>query len=221
MQKVLSDDRWGLRIGLRRFVIEAPSQSEAFEFVESRTDAIALALNNWGFRECLVTYPKCDRPLRIPVSMAKNNIYEEKTMLNGLVSEQWLRVAEEIHNESRPAFLVSINEHRNLLVNDAACKLMDCDAQTLLSRHLAQFWTLPGQVKPISYTVALPPNLQEFIKLLKQQSELINHTFCNWKPAGDDNDAYWTEWNDDIKYREIMGHPCRLMIVNGSREVKV
>lgn len=56
---------------------------------------------------------------------------------------------------------------------------------------------------------------KEFNKLLRQQTELFNHSFSNWKPAGDNSDAIWTTWNDDLRVEVIDGHPYRLMRVNG------
>jgi PAS domain-containing protein len=142
-------------------------------------------------------------------------------MLKGLINNQWLRVAEEIMNESRPTFLVSMTQHRNILVNSGACSLMGCTAEELLNRDLTPFWVPPGEVKPISYSVQLPPHLAEFHRLLGQQSELINHNFEGWKITGDNSDAIWVRWNDDIKFVELDGNPYRLMRVNGFDEVKV
>jgi hypothetical protein len=56
---------------------------------------------------------------------------------------------------------------------------------------------------------------------LGQQSELINHNFEGWKVTGDNSDAIWVRWNDDIKFVELDGNPYRLMRVNGFDEVRV
>jgi hypothetical protein len=98
---------------------------------------------------------------------------------------------------------------------------MGCTAEELLSRDLTPFWVPPGEVKPISYSVQLPPHLAEFHRLLGQQSELINHNFEGWKITGDNSDAIWVRWNDDINFVELDGNPYRLMRVNGFDEVKV
>ena len=92
---------------------------------------------------------------------------------------------------------------------------MGCSSEELLRRDLAPLWVPPGELKPIDYRVQLPPYLEEFNQLLRQQTEVLNHSFSNWKPVGDNSDATWTTWNDDLKVYVVDGHPYRLMRVNG------
>lgn len=219
MLKLLQCPKCQIAIGRETVRFSLPSRSMALEFVGSQTDSIIQFLNRWGLREAVVTYSSANGEKNIPIPATLQN--EEPAMIRGLADVQWLRIAEELLNETRPTFLVSMTKHQNVLVNQGACELMGCSAEELLSRDLAPLWVPPGELKPISYSVQLPPHLAEFHKLLSQQSELINHTFSNWKPAGDNTDAHWVIWNDDIRFVELDGNPYRLMRVNGFDEVRV
>ncbi|MFM6358001.1 MAG: hypothetical protein ACKPH7_27255 [Planktothrix sp.] len=219
MLKLLQCPKSQIAIGRETVKFTLPSRSQALDFVDSQTDLIVRFLHRWGLREATISYPSSngvEKSIPIPATLQTS----EEPMIKGLTNTQWLRVAEEILNESRPTFLVSMTQHKNVLVNSAACDLMGCSAEELLSRDLAPLWVPPGQLKPISYNVQLPPHLEEFHRLLQQQSELINHTFSNWKPAGDNTDAHWVVWNDDIRFVELDGNPYRLMRVNGFDEVR-
>ncbi|CAD5988988.1 hypothetical protein PCC9214_05486 (plasmid) [Planktothrix tepida] len=217
MLKILKCPKSNIAVGRETVKFSLPSMFEALDFVEFQTDSIVCFLRRWGLKLAIVDYPNCINPINIPATLP----IKDDVMLKGLTDAQWLRIAEEILNESRPTFLVSMTQHRNILVNSGACSLMGCTAEELLSRDLTPFWVPPGEVKPISYSVQLPPHLAEFHRLLSQQSELISHNFEGWKVTGDNSDAVWVRWNDDIRFVELDGNPYRLMRVNGFDEVRV
>ncbi len=206
-----------IAVGVESFRFSFPSKTAALNFVKSHTEAIAYIVGHWKFKEALVSYPNCDSPIPITSELFDETLVTKDytDMLYGLVTDQWKRLISEINNESRPTFLVSMVQHKNILVNPAACEMMGCSSEELLRRDLAPLWVPPGELKPINYSVQLPPYLEEFNKLLRQQTELFNHSFSNWKPAGDNSDATWTTWNDDLRVEVIDGHPYRLMRVNG------
>jgi len=176
---------------------------------------------NRGFRKFAKDFARLTAINSLRGVLIENKRFEGGIMnsaISGVVNEEWLRIAEAVCNESRPSFLVSMLEHRNVLVNEAACNLMDCSAEELLSRNLAPLWVPPGELKPVSYCVQLPPHLDELHRLLRQQTALVGHTFENWKSAEDD--AIWVRWNDDIRYVELDGRSYRLMVVNGFDAVR-
>ena len=211
MLKILQND-WGIRMGKYRLILESPSESEALGFIESECDRVAEGLRKWGMQECLVFFPNCPRPFRIPVAIAKKYTYQEDTkMLKGLPDQNWLRIAEEIYQNPNPCFLVDMGAMQNTLVNSAACAMMDCSAEELLSRKLSKLWVPPGQMEPIDYDKCLPPHLQEFHNLLSSQSRLENHRFRGWQPAGDNTSAHWVEYVDNIQVVELSGRFYRLM----------
>lgn len=212
-------------VGPQTMRFNLPSRRLALEFARHKTDAIVRILAQWGLKEALIDYPGCPCAISVPSDFSDSTEsllepLEEPFMLKGLVTDDWLRLAEEINNEDRPTFLVSMLRHKNVLVNTAACQMMGCSDEELLRRDLAPLWVPPGELKPISYSIQLPPHLDEMHGLLRQQTELLSHSFSNWKPAGDSSDAIWTVWNDDIKFVEVEGHPYRLMRVNGFDEVR-
>lgn len=216
MLRFLRCPKSNIAVGRETVRFSLPSLFEALDFVEVQTDSIVFFLRRWGLKLAIIDYPDCINPINIPATLP----IKDDVMLKGLTDAQWLRIAEEILNESRPTFLVSMTQHRNILVNSGACELMGCTSEELLSRDLTPFWVPPGEIKPVSYSVQLPPHLAEFHRLLSQQSELINHNFEGWKVSGDNSDAIWVRWNDDIKFVELDGNPYRLMRVNGFDEVK-
>lgn len=216
MLRILKCPKSKIAVGRETVRFTLPSMAETLDFVEVQTDSIVYFLRRWGLKLAIIDYPDCITHINIPATLP----IKDDVMLKGLTDAQWLRIAEEILNESRPTFLVSMTQHRNILVNSGACSLMGCTAEELLSRDLTPFWVPPGEVKPISYSVQLPPHLAEFHRLLSQQSELINHNFEGWKVSGDNSDAIWVRWNDDIRFVELDGNPYRLMRVNGFDEVR-
>ena len=209
-------------------VFTVENEDRAIALYEEFEEHLQTLADEWG--QVAILWCGCNRGLRkfardfarmVALNSLKGTLIDNKNFnggimnntIAGLITKDWLRVADEICNESRPSFLVSMLEHRNVLVNQAACELMNCDASELLSRNLAPLWVPPGQVKPVSYKLQLPPHLDELHRLLQQQTSLTNHKFENWKSAGDDAD--WVRWSDDIRYVELDEHPYRLMVVNG------
>ncbi|CAD5983562.1 hypothetical protein NO976_04348 (plasmid) [Planktothrix agardhii] len=83
----------------------------ALEFVGSQTDSIIQFLNRWGLREAVVTYSSANGEKNIPIPATLQN--EEPAMIRGLADVQWLRIAEELLNETRPTFLVSMTKHQD------------------------------------------------------------------------------------------------------------
>ncbi len=136
----------------------------------------------------------------------------ENPFLSGLVTDSLLRLQQEVYQSSRPAFLVSINYHRNLIFNQAGLDLLDSTPQQLLKRNLSALWVPPQQLKPVSYQEQPPPHLAEILKLLRQQSELNSFSYLGWRNQGDER-AEWGRWTSDIRVREVAkGHYARLML---------
>lgn len=154
--------------------------------------------------------------------------YINLELMGGLPRAEVFRLIDEISKYENPVFLVSMKLHRNLIVNEAALKLMDSSPEELFAKSLPKLWVPPPHVKPISdkaYEENLPPHLQEMHQLLTQQSELIGHKYHGWKVNGADTDAIWVSWTSDIKYKEIKDsrdetHPLRLMVCQGFDEVQ-
>jgi hypothetical protein len=97
--------------------------------------------------------------------------YINLALIGGYPQSEVLRLTEELSKYESPAFLVSMKLHRNLIVNEAALKLMDSSPEELFAKPLAKLWMPPNQIKPISdmaYEECLPPHLQEVHQLLTQ-----------------------------------------------------
>lgn len=149
--------------------------------------------------------------------------YINHALLGGCNYDSIQRLIDEMASLNLPAFLVSMDIHRNLMVNEAGLKLMDSTPEELFSKSLAKLWVRPTELKPVSsktYEIHLPPHLQEIHGLLKQQGELIKHHYYGWKVNGQETDTQWVRWTSDIKYRsltkDIRGEiNCRLMVCSG------
>jgi hypothetical protein len=83
------------------------------------------------------------------------------------------RINERIQSSDKPMALVSIQTHKNILLNEKMLEMKECDPITAREQDLRALWIPPGQInsgmigKPIE---GIPPHLEEVIKQLKQQS---------------------------------------------------
>lgn len=186
-------------------------------------------------KEAIEIYSEIGPPLRIPAILAgkKSHGYirehlnmsnaitqndllsEENPFILGLITEKLLNLQEEVLNNKRPTFLVSINYHKNLIFNQPGLRLLNCDPKQMLEREIPSLWVPPGKIKPVNYRQQIPPHLDEIIKLLRQQSELSSHSYAAWRTSGNAS-AEWGRWTADIKLRDLGGgHFARLMINQG------
>lgn len=105
----------------------------------------------------------------------------------------------ELQDKNGAIFGVCLVQDKNIALSPGACELMGTDESELLSRDLRLYWLK----KDIEYNPTIvstkqrPKALKEFIKTLKQQSHLDNHSYPGWK-----NDI-WGTWTANIKVREI------------------
>jgi hypothetical protein len=147
--------------------------------------------------------------------------YLNGTLLSGYDYDKVSRLADEVASLNRPAFLVSMSLHRNLIVNEAALEYMESTPQELFAKSLAKLWVPPSSFKPINYEVNLPPHLQEIHNLLRQQKDLLEHKYYGWKVNGPDTKSDWVRWTSDIRHRNLgvgadgQEHHCRLMVSRG------
>lgn len=160
------------------------------------------------------------------VAFIKEYPYINGPLLGGCDYEVVQRLVDEISKLSVPAFLVSMDLHRNLIVNEAALIMMRSTPEELFRKNLSKLWVPPTQLKPITYENQLPPHLQEVHTLLKQTKELMNHSYYGWKNNGDDSESEWVKWTSDIKYRSLgkdrqgRERNCRLMVSCGYDVIK-
>ena len=144
-------------------------------------------------------------------------------LLGGIEYDSIQRQIEEVASLNLPAFLVSMDVHRNLMVNEAGLKLMETTPERIFAKSLAKLWVPPTELRPVSsktYEVYLPPHLQEIHSLLKQQGELKKHHYYNWKVNGEETKSEWVKWTSDIKFRELGNINCRLMVCSGYDTIK-
>lgn len=135
---------------------------------------------------------------------------------SGLVNDGWKRIIDEIYEEQRPCFLVSLDFHRNILFNQAAVDLLNSTPEKLLTKSLPKLWVPPSEIQPVEYDLKPPQKLVDFNSLLRQQSTLRSHRFQNWKENAVSGTAEWVEWTDDISYHELPnGGNARKMVVLG------
>ena len=121
---LLTDD-WQLALGDNRFILTAPNFSSADKFIQKQTDRVLQWLVNWGFSECLVFYPNCKQPYRIPASLCSEVIMTQSIYLPGIqidgikLSIPLLRVLEEfLEFPERRYGLVRRSDQRQLAVHD-------------------------------------------------------------------------------------------------------
>ena len=105
----------------------------------------------------------------------------------------------ELQDRNGAIFGVCLVQDKNIALSPGACEFMGVDKYELLNRDLRFYWLK----KDIEYNPTIvstkqrPKTLKEFIKTLKQQSYLENHSYPGWK-----NDI-WGTWTANIKVREI------------------
>lgn len=152
-RNLLTDD-WQLAVGNNRFVLTAPNFLTADNFIQKETDRILQWLINWGFSECLVFYPNCKQPYRIPASLCSEVIMTQSIYLPGIqldsikLSIPLLQVFEEfLEFPERRYGLVRRSDQRQLAVSEAVRSQVLKSGVTLeevVKRRRQDYWHLPN-----------------------------------------------------------------------------
>lgn len=151
--------------------------------------------------------------MNTPLTFCTPNLVESFPLL-GKVDDFWIRIAMEIHQESKPCFLVSMDYHKNILFNEAAVKLLNSTTEKLLTKSLPKFWVPPQEIQPLDYDTIVPQQLTDFNSLLRGQSILRSHRYQGWREDAQAGTAAWGTWVDDVYYKELpLGGNARKMVV--------
>lgn len=219
-------------------IVRVESWYEAWQLQRENLYYFAYLSKYLGLNAVEIHHATPGKPkLRIPAILCTNFSFESPEMRNiqnmilspalnndsffelmGLVDDDWLRLASEIHSENNPCFLVSMDYHRNILFNKAAVDLLHTTPDKLLQKPLPKMWV--SQPQPIDYYRSLPNALIDFNQALRcnSASYLENFKFQNWKENAEENTAEWVEWRDNIEYKELPngGHARKMVVLEWS-----
>lgn len=189
MTKHLLTDDWQLAVGDSRFVLTAPDFNSADKFIQKQTDRVLKWLVNWGFSECLVFYPNCQHPYRIPASLGCEVTMTQSIYLPGIqldsikLSLPLLRVFEEfLEFPERRYGLVRRSDQRQLAVSEAVRSQVlksGVSLEEVVKRRRQDYWHLPNLDEWQKVSRELEPN-NDNSRL--EYSYIIHDTTCNnWR----------------------------------------
>lgn len=189
MTKHLLTDDWQLAVGNSRFVLTAPDFKSADKFIQKQTDKVLQWLANWGFNECLVYYPNCQKPYRIPASLCAVNIMTQSIYLPGIqldsikLSLPLLRVFEEfLEFPERRYGLVRRSDQRQLAVSEAVRSQVlksGVSLEEVVKRRRQDFWHLPNLDEWQQVSRELEPNNDN--SRLEYSYIVHDTTLNNWR----------------------------------------
>jgi hypothetical protein len=189
MTKHLLTDDWQLAVGDNRFVLTAPDFYSADKFIQKQTDKVLQWLANWGFSECLVFYPNCQKPYRIPASLGSEVIMTQSIYLPGIqldsikLSLPLLRVFEEfLEFSDRRYCLIRRSDQRQLAVSEAVRSQVlksGVSLEEVVKRRRQEYWHLPNLEDWQRVSRELEPNNQNS---RLEYSYIVHDTTCNnWR----------------------------------------
>jgi hypothetical protein len=189
MTKHLLTDDWQLAVGDNRFVLTAPNFCSADKFIQKQTDKVLQWLANWGFSECLVFYPNCQKPYRIPASLGSEVIMTQSIYLPGIqldsikLSLPLLRVFEEfLEFSDRRYCLIRRSDQRQLAVSEAVRSQVlksGVSLEEVVKRRRQEYWHLPNLEDWQRVSRELEPNNQNS---RLEYSYIVHDTTCNnWR----------------------------------------
>jgi len=189
MTKHLLTDDWQLAVGDNRFVLTAPNFCSADKFIQKQTDRVLQWLANWGFSECLVFYPNCQQPYRIPASLGSEVIMTQSIYLQGIqldsikLSLPLLRVFEEfLEFPDRRYCLIRRSDQRQLAVSEAVRSQVlksGVSLEEVVKRRRQDYWHLPNLEDWQRVSRELEPNNQNS---RLEYSYIVHDTTCNnWR----------------------------------------
>lgn len=189
MERQLLTDDWQLAVGGNRFVLTAPDFVSADKFIQKQTDRVLQWLVNWGFNECLVYYPNCKQPYRIPASLCSEVIMTQSIYLPGIqvdgikLSLPLLRIFEEfLEFPDRRYCLIRRSDQRQLAVSESVRSQVlksGASLEDVVKRRRQDYWHLPNLDDWQRDSQALEPNNQNS----KLEYSYIVHdtTRNNWR----------------------------------------
>lgn len=201
-----------------RMIVKMASHSDALALITEEAERLEELVRRLKLKEIAILYANGSKHYRVRAKMRGRLPYVNYDLLGGYNTEDIERLVEEINRYNAPAYLVSMDLHRNLMCNDEGLKLMDANPKQLWDRYLPTLWVPPSKIKPINYKrVQLPPFMQEMHSSLKRERELRNHRYENWWTNGENTEAEWSRWQSDILYRELKTpqnkvHNTRIMV---------
>lgn len=137
-----------------RFLL--PNRNQALAFTRTQTDVILQILNHWGLREAIVEFPDCDRPILIPVKLARTQLRSQHTMIenilapgiqidNLLLTPPLLKICEYfLENPELRGGLVRRSDNRQIALTAASQKVIlgGATVQDAVKRKRSDYWFL-------------------------------------------------------------------------------
>lgn len=222
---------WGVRLGPSRLILEAPDEAAATDILINRCDGIADGLTRWNLWECLIFYPGCRRPYRIPANLTPDNYFENYkrralNMVNGVtvigdrlflnknlidcIDSTLVKVMDrliELAKDGIPGGLVTSpapdKPNYQIWVNGPTEQLFRGAGRELVRVDTTKFW--------------YPPDRDRFYKTIQDLNAGTKFDFT-YKAQGSPSDPdFWLELTNEAEIVEAMGQRFRLFT---SKEAK-
>lgn len=196
---------WGFLLSSEALIVEAPSKADAQKFVRTTTGVLAIWASKFNRMATLVRYPGCNRPYRIPATMAAIN-YEQEflVMTQPIVATPAIEIAElKLSNSLLPTIIrwmenpnikggiIRIPDERQVVLTQASAALVSgTDLKGATQRKRSDYWYLP--------------DLEEMRLAIEQQGDGIFE--FSWRGT-DEKQSRWDRFTNRYwKVRDELGN---------------
>lgn len=109
-----------------------------------------------------------------------------------------------LFDDPKPASIVSLSQHRNIIFNEQLLKLTGQSAEYLREKQLILSWWRKGEENPFKIARGeIPSQLDRMLRDLRQQSKIESFHYEGW------NEEEYGFFTIDIEVVEYMGEMCR------------
>ena len=204
---------WDIRLGSGRIILEATSEAEGNDLLDSDIELLEASAANWGL-EIVVGWVECQHPVKIspPVSNCNkwlNFLLNQlsKQMTNLITRDTDLAL--EAYSSEFPVWVTRMTDQKVLLCNQLAIDTQQKDPTELLGESIVPLWDNDP--------------LEIMIQYLQRDQQLTNYENPGYRWVKEDNSPIWKRsrfvFVTDYRLTTFLGQPCRISFTKSAEPV--